>query len=1099
MRFALLLLTAGMLLCSSSFAQKITLNRDKIPLTEALAAIQTQSGFSVMFDEALIRKAQPVNVHVRDGSVEEALRQCFDNQPFTYTINNRTVLITPKPASTEAVAAVVTGKVISGRNEPLPGVTVSTKSGTATVTSDKDGLYSIKITESNPVLVFSYVGYTTQEVVVNKSTVINITLREQATGLEDVVVVGYGQQKKVSLIGAISTVNAQDLKQPVANMTNLLAGRVAGIVGVQRSGQPGYDNADIYIRGISTFTNSRPLILVDGVERDFSNVDPEDIASFSILKDASATAVYGVRGANGVIIITTKKGKVGKPLINMQYDQGITQFTQLPEFADGVTYMQMANEAYHNSNPNDPLPKYTQDRIDKTISGVDPDLYPNVDWFAELFKKTGQNRRARVNASGGSDNAQYYLSLGYYDENGLYKTDDLANYNSAIKFTRYNFTSNLTLKVTKSTKVDFGAAGWISNGNFPGSSVGDIWGAAYLLPPILIPKVYSNGLYSQLRTGDIFNPYNRLTQTGYVTEFRSQLWSNIRVTQDLGKILKGLSATAMYSFDNYNTHTIRRTKSVDGYLARGRDSAGKLLLDQTSIGTSFLGYERANGGSRQYNLEASVNYINKFGLHDVTGMLLFNQYDRSDAFAGDFIGSIPFRFMGIAGRATYGYDGKYLADINFGYNGSETFAPNKRYGFFPAYGVGWVASQEDFFEPLSDIVQFLKVKYTYGEVGNSNIGGRRFAYISTVGGGNRYLDGNYTYGQNGTNQTINGLDIGDYAVNVTWEKAIKQNLGVELKTWNNALTLQVDVFREDRKAIFRQRGDVPNYVGVLSLPYANLGEVHNRGIDASIDLNKQVGKDWMIGLRGNFTWTRAKVIDDANAPWPYPWQQRIGRKFGQRFGYTDLGLFKDDKDVANSPYQTGTNKAGDIKYKDMNGDGKIDSYDQGPIGYGAFPEIVYGFGPTISWKGFSIAGWFKGISNVDISLNGDGLQPFSQGGERGNLMKQITDRWTPDNTNPRPLYPRLTYGNDNMNYANSTWWVKNGAFLRLQTLQLSYDFARSSWLKYVGMSNLSVYFIGYNLWTKSEFDMWDVELGDGKGATYPLTKTFNFGIKCSFK
>lgn len=1096
MRLLTLQLAALLLVSLTVCAQKISLEKSNIPLAEALKDIRLQSGYSVLYDEDLIGKAQKVNLRLKDATLEEALQQCFSNQPFTYAINKTTIVVTPRKAQPPSIVQQITGKVVDEKALPLFGVTVSSKDGNTVTTTQKDGSYVIALPDGNNLLVFSYVGYTQQEVPINHLKEINITLKANVAGLEDVVVVGYGQQKKVSLIGAISTVKAEELKQPVANMTNLVAGRIAGVVGVQRSGQPGYDNADIYIRGISTFSNSKPLVLVDGVERDFGNVDPEDIASFSILKDASATAVYGVRGANGVIIIQTKQGKSSKPLINAQYDQGITQFTRIPEFADGPTYMRMANEANRNSNPNDPLPKYTEERIAQTINGEDPDLYPNVDWFDVLFKKHGQNRRARLNASGGSDKAQYYLSIGYYDENGLYKTDDLANYNSAIKFTRYNFTANLGLKVTKSTKIDFGASGWISNGNFPGSSVGDIWNAAYLLPPILIPPVYSNGLFAQIRTGDIFNPYNRLTQSGYVTEFRSQLWSNIRVTQDLGAILKGLSATAMFSFDNYNSHTISRTKSVDGYLARGRDSTGKLLLDQTSIGTSFLGYSRSNGGTRQYYSEAALNYNNSFGKSNVSGLLLFNASDRQDAFAGDFINSIPYRYLGIAGRATYGWDGKYLAEVNFGYNGSETFAPKKRFGFFPSYGVGWLLSEEQFFEPVTKVLSFVKLRYSYGLVGNSSIGGRRFAYISTVGGGS---GGSYSYGRNGTDRSFNSLDIGDYAVDVTWEKATKQNLGIELKTWNNALSLIVDVFREDRKAIFRQRGDVPNYVGVLALPWANLGEIHNRGIDGTLDFTKQVGRDWTIAVRGNFTWTRAKVIDDANAPWPYPWQQRIGRKFGQRFGYIDLGLFKDDKDVANSPYQTGVNKAGDIKYKDLNGDGKIDSYDAGPIGYGSFPEIVYGFGPTITYKGFSVAGWFKGISNVDISLNGDGLQPFSQGGERGNLLKQITDRWTPDNLNPRPLYPRLTYGNDNMNYANSTWWVKNGAFLRLQTLQVSYDFARSKWLKYVGMSNLSIYFIGYNLWTASKFDMWDVELGDGKGATYPLIKTYNFGIKCSFK
>lgn len=1098
----LLLLMAFLHVSTATFAQRITLNKSNIPLLEALNDIRLQSKYSILYDEDLIRKAKTVSIRVKDASLNEVLKQCFDNQPFTFVINKQSILITPKRDSNEPTSVTVvnqvievTGKVTDEKGQPVAGVTVKLKETNVITLTQKDGSYTIKVPNGNGTLVFSSVGYSLQEVAINNTKEINIVLKELATGLTDVVVVGYGQQKKVSLIGAISTVKAEDLKQPVANLTDVIAGRIAGVIGVQRSGQPGYDNAEIYIRGISTFTGSGPLVLVDGVERDFANVDPEDISSFSILKDASATAVYGVRGANGVIIIQTKKGRAGKPLINAQYDQGVTEFTRIPQFADGVTYMQMANEAYHSSNPNDPLPKYSQDRINKTASGVDKDLYPNVNWLDVLFNKTGQNRRARVNASGGSENAQYYLSIGYYDEKGLYKTDELANYNSAIKFKRFNFTSNLSLNITKSTKVDFGAAGWISNGNYPGNSVDAIWGSGYLLPPIIIPPIYSNGLNSQIRTGDILNPYNLLTQSGYSTELRSQLWSNIRVTQDLGMFLKGLSVTGMFSFDNYNAHTIFRTKTVDGYLATGRDTAGKLLLDKTSIGTSFLGYNRTNGGSRQFYDEVSMNYHHENGRHSYTGLLLFNQSDKQDAFAGDFIGSIPYRYMGLAGRATYAFDNRYLAEANFGYNGSETFAPGKRYGFFPAFGAGWILSQESFFKPLSKLFEFFKIRYSYGEVGNSNIGGRRFAYISTVGGGN----GGYSYGQNGTDQTIGGTDIGDYAVSVSWERAKKQNLGVEIKMLDNAISLTVDVFRENRTGIFRQRGDVPNYAGLLSLPYANLGEIHNRGIDGTLELNKRINKDLQLGFRGTFTWTRAIVINDANAPWPYPWQQRIGRKFGTRFGYTDLGLFTSDADVANSPYQTGTNKAGDIKYKDLNGDGKIDSYDAGPIGYGSLPEIVYGFGPTINWKGFALAAWFKGISHVDISLSGDGLQPFSQGGERGNLLAQITDRWTPDNPNPRPFYPRLTYGNDNMNYASSTWWKKNAAFMRLQTAQLSYDFAGAKWLKHTGMTNMSLYFIGYNLWTLSGFKLWDVELGDGRGSQYPLLKTYNFGIKCTFK
>jgi TonB-linked SusC/RagA family outer membrane protein len=1104
MKLTFVLLLAALLhVSAASYSQNINLKVKDVSLLDVFKQLHRQSGVEFVYDNKMLKEAKRVSVNAVNEPLSTVLDRCFSQQPLTYEIIQNMIVIKRKPAdnitdiapNNKPLAIVVTGKVTDDKGLPLPGVTVKLKEGSASTSTRKDGSYSIKLPNGSGTLVFTFIGFATQEVPVNNNREINVVLKEIATGLNDVVVVGYGQQKKVSLIGAISTIKAEDLKQPVANLSDLIAGRVAGVIGVQRSGQPGYDNAEIYIRGISTFTSSSPLVLVDGVERDLGNIDPEDIASFSILKDASATAVYGVRGANGVILIQTKKGKVGKATINAQYDQGITQFTRIPQFADGVTYMQMANEAYKSSNPNDPLPKYSNDRIQKTANGTDPDLYPNVDWFKVLFNKFGQNRRARVNANGGSENAQYYLSVGYYNENGLYKTDQLANYNSAIKFDRYNFTSNLTLNVTKTTKVDFGASGWISNGNYPGSSVDAIWGSAYVMPPIVIPPVYSNGLHSQIRTGDVLNPYNLLTQSGYVNEFRSQLWSNIRVTQDLGKILKGLSATAMYSFDNYNNHNISRTKTVDGYLASGRDDKGNLLLDKTSIGSSYLGFSRANGGTRQFYTEAAVNYNNTFGKHAVTGLILYNQSDKEDAFANDFISSIPYRYMGLAGRITYAYNNKYLAEANFGYNGSETFAPDHRFGFFPSFGLGWVISEESFFKPLANTFQFLKLRYSYGVVGNSNIGGRRFAYISTVGGGN----GNYSYGQNGTNQSTDGLDIGDYAVSVTWEKAKKQNLGLEFKMLDNAVSLTADAFQENRTGIFRQRGDVPAYAGIRTLPYANLGEIHNRGIDATLDINKRIGNNWVVAFRGNFTWNRAKVINDANAPYPYPWQQRIGRKLGQRFGYTDLGLFQSDADVANSPYQTGTNKAGDIKYKDLNGDGRIDSFDQQPIGYGSIPEIVYGFGPTITYKGFSVAGWFKGISNVDVSLNGDGLQPFSQGGERGNLLTQITDRWTPNSTNPRPFYPRLTYGNDNMNYANSTWWVKNGAFMRLQTLQLSYDFAGARWLRSAGMSNLSIYFIGYNLLTVSGFKLWDVELGDGHGAQYPLLKTYNVGIKCTFK
>lgn len=1099
--FAILLSTSGVLTAARSAAQdlsKVTISfgiREK-SLERALKEIERATSFRFAYKSSLLKPWSSVSLPAGKRSLDEALRILLAPANLSYEQQEQYIFIKPAPEKTEAPAPPpalkITGTVKDAMGKELIGVTIrNIATGKGAVTNE-NGFYTVEA-DPGQVLEYTYIGYVAQQVTVSERIVINIVLEAKAGSLNDVVIVGFGHQKKVTTIGAQTSIRAEELKQPVANLSNVLAGRVAGMIGVQRSGEPGYDNAQLWIRGISTFTNSSPLVLVDGVERSFNMIDPEDIASFSILKDASATAVYGVRGANGVILINLKKGKSGKPVINFQYNQGITAFTKVPDFVDGVTYLKVANEAYRNSNPNAVNPLYSDEAIQKTADRSDPDLYPDVDWYSEMFNKTGNNKRANVNVNGGSENAQYYLSLSYFDEAGLYKVDELSKYNHNVKFNRFNFTSNLNLKITKTTKLDFGASGYIANGNYPGRSASDIWGLATLVPPTVHPTRYSNGLYAQQRSGDLWNPYTELTQSGYSTELRNQLWSNVRVTQELDFITKGLSVTSMFSFDSYNGHDIKRRKTVDGYIATGRDADGNLQLDQTRVGQSYLGYERDNGGNRRIYTESAVNYARTFGKHDVGGMVLFNQSDYVDAFAGDFMAALPFRYRGLAGRATYGYDNRYLAEVNFGYNGSETFTPEKRYGFFPSFGAGWVVSNERFFSGIAKTVSFLKLRFSSGIVGNSSIEGRRFAYIATVDGGN----GGYTFGKQ-MNNKYDGFDIGEYAVDVTWERARKSNLGLDLKLLDNSISLTADLFREVRTGIFRGKGDVPQYIGYRNLPYGNFGVVHNNGIDATLEYTKRIGQV-DLGFRGNFTWNRAIVINDARAPWPYPWQQERGRKLGQRFGYIDLGLFKDEKEIANSPLQTGINKPGDIRYKDLNGDGRINDLDKGPIGSGSIPEMVYGFGPTIGYKGFSLGAFFKGISKVDILLNGSGLQPFSHGSTRGNLFTEIEDRWSPEHPDTRPFYPRLTYGTENMNYETSSYWVKNGAFLRLQNLEFSYTFQKPDWFRKLGLNNMRLYFIGYNLATFSEFKMWDVELGDGKGAMYPLIKTYNIGIDCRFK
>jgi len=882
----------------------------------------------------------------------------------------------------------VNGVVRDGIGNPLPGVTVRVIKAEKGTITDERGRFTIDVDPLGS-LEFSFIGYKRQELSVRNRVDLEVVLEAEEGGLNEVVVVGFGKQRKVSLVGAQSGVKVEELKQPVRNLSTLLAGRLAGIVGVQRSGEPGYDDAQIWIRGISTFTNSRPLVLVDGVERPFANVDPQDIESFNILKDASATAVYGVRGANGVILITTKRGKSQKTQINVDLNTGVTAFTRLPEYADGVTYMQMANEAITTRGG---TPQYSEETIQKTASGEDPYLYPNVNWIREIFNRFGTNRRANMNIQGGSDAASFYVSASYFDEVGLFKRDELARYNSAIKFTRYNFTTNLNLKVTASTRLEFGVQGYIGNGNYPGTSTAGIFGSALSTPPTVFPVRYPDGKIPALQDGSsVNNPYDQLTQSGFATEFRNQIFSNARVRQDLGFLLKGLSFTTMFSFDTYNQHNLRRTKSVDTWLATGRNSEGELEYRQTRIGTNYLNFSRGNGGNRQFYTETALNYENVFGKHRVGGLLLYNQSDKVDAFQDDFIASIPRRQRGLAGRGTYSFDDRYLFEANFGYNGSETFSPNRRYGFFPSAGLGWIASSEKFMQPAAGVIQFLKFRFSYGLVGNGEIEGRRFAYIATVAGTN-----GYAYGNERQNNYGDGYDIGEYASDVTWETARKTNLGVELTTLKDRLNIQVDFFHEKRDNIFLRRSSIPAMLGLRSNPYGNLGKTENKGIDASLDFNMKVGA-LMVGLKGNFTFNKNKVIEDDLPPWAYPYLERKGRKISQRFAYIAEGLFQDSLEILRSPKQTGDVRPGDIKFKDINGDGVINSYDQYPVGYGAVPEIVYGFGLNLAYRNVALGLFFQGVANVDTYTYGEGFIPFEQGGNRGNLMSVITDRWTPEN------------------------------------------------------------------------------------------------------
>ncbi|SBW03474.1 TonB-dependent receptor [uncultured Dysgonomonas sp.] len=1011
----------------------------------------------------------------------------------------------------------ITGRVIDEKGELLIGVTVKEVGTTNGIITDVNGVYTLKVTSKRSTLNFSYVGFDSQDILLgNSGNVIDVVMKESKTELDEVVVVGYGTQRRISTIGAQANVKLTDIKQPTASLSTSLVGRLAGIVAVQRTGEPGKDNADIWIRGISTMGNSNPLVLVDGVERSFNNIDPEDVESLTVLKDASATAVYGVRGANGVILIKTKPGISGKTSVSVDYYEGITRLTKIPKLASGTTYMQAVNEALRNGGN---APKYSETEILNTSLGTDPLLYPNVNWMDEVFNDIGHNRRANINVRGGGQTSNYYASVSYYDEQGLIKRDKSESYNSQIGYSRYNFTTNLNINVTPTTKLDVGASGYLGEGRSPHESTNVIFREAMTTSPVDLPVMFTiNGKdyipYTQPNSG-FNNPYVGATKRGFKTVTNSQIYSNLRLTQDLKFITEGLNLSGMFAFDTYNSRTVDQGKAESTYYWADKsnpyDRYGNPILVQTYEGSKTLGYEVNSEGNRKSYLEASLNYSRAFGEHRVSALFLYNQEDKVETFKNTSImQGLPYRSRGLAGRLTYSWNDKYFGEFNIGYNGSENFSPNKRYGTFPAFGIGWVPSNEAFWKPISNVVSFFKVRYTNGFIGNQATP-KRFLYLESL----EYSGGRgYTWGND--RREVDGYNVLNEAVDVTWERSHKQDLGFDIKLLKDDISIVVDLYKERRKGIFLDRGAVPGFIGLTATPVGNLGIVDNKGLELDLEYNKKLGKDLFVTLRGNFTYSKNKVIENDQPEQMYPWMDKRGHNTLARWGLIADGLYTQDEinqinawealsdaEKANTsrpfPTQFGAVQAGDIKYRDLNGDGQIDTYDETKIGRGDVPAIVYGFGFNIQYKNFSVSTLFQGTAQADRCLTGLGIQPFSGSGGEGNLFSNITDRWSEDNPSQDVFYPRLAYGADKNenNFKTSTWWQKDVSFLRLKSLQITYRLPKK-WTNSVLLNNASVYAMGTNLFTISDFKLWDPELNTNNGTLYPNISTYTIGINFNF-
>ena len=908
---------------------------------------------------------------------------------------------------------VITGVVRdSDTNEPIIGASVWLKNSSVGAVTDIDGKYSITIEGVGGVLEFSYIGMKKQEIAIIDQKSINVTLQPDTEVLDEVVVVGYGSQKKESVVGAISTLDIKKLKVPGASISNVLAGQLSGVVAMTRSGEPGKNSAaDFYIRGVSSFKGtSTPLVLVDGIERDLDLVDTDDIASFSILKDASASAVYGVRGANGVILITTKKGEEGKPAINVRTEFGFTSPTKRPKMLDSARWAELYNEASST--------KYYSDEVmQKYREHSDPDLYPDVDWFDALFDDMAENQRVNLSITGGGDIVKYYVSGSFYNESSIYKNaGNIYGYDSSINYNKFNFRANIDLNLTKSTVLNVNLANIYEKSFGPGfgDNDNDIWGYTFNASPNAFPIEYSDGKLSGPSTDSGFNPWNMLVHSGYREQFWNSAQALVGVTQDIGKLwkpLEGLTANLKFSWDAWNTTLQRRSKTPTFYHARGRDDQGNLIYDDNNgdgewdpvhTGSESLGFAIGRSGTMTRYLEGSLNYNRLFAeKHRVGALLLYNQKIHTNTQAGSGDAALPYKNQGLAGRVTYAFKDTYFAEVNVGYNGSENFARGHRFGFFPAAAIGWMMSNEKWFEPITNTVDMLKLKASYGKVGNDDIGGqRRWVYESSIVGG-----GNWQYGQS-ANQGGDGIRIGEVEnLNASWEEALKLNVGIEFSLFNK-VKVQADYFREERTGIFLQRAGLPAIVGISTIPYVNIGETLNQGFDSNIEYSQKIGNVY-VTARGNFTYNRNKLKNNDEPDWEYKYQNRIGKPFGsggsmQPFGLVALGLFQSQEEIDNSPVQSfGEYRVGDIKYQDINGDGVINSQDQIAIGYTNLPEIMYGFGATAQWKNWDFNVFFQGAARTSFFLSGSSVKSlFSSGNlERSAVNENIYNNvWMSTNT-----------------------------------------------------------------------------------------------------
>ena len=1094
-------------------AKTFTVSLKNVTLKEVISYVEKNSQYVFFFKPEVINQSTQISVSLKNATVKQLLDKVSEQANIVYEMKERQIVLKEKKVSEQSVSQkkrLLQGLVKDEQGNPIIGASIQLKNTGTGVITDLDGLFQIQVTDKNSVIVISYIGYVTQEISVGDRSSITVQLKEDTKSLEEVVVTAFGAtQKKETMVGSIQQVRPAELKVPSSSLSTSFAGRMAGVIAIQRSGQPGADGADFWIRGKSTFGDATGvLIVLDGVEissSDLNALDPEVIESFSILKDATATAMYGTRGANGVMIVTTKSGQdLLKPIINFRLETSMSQLTSVPEMVGGVDYMKLYNEALTTRGITTGL--YDDTKIRATEQGLNPLVYPNVDWYNEMFNKNAFAQRFNFNIRGGKKAVTYFMSASVKHDAGNLKSlsKDYFSYNNNINVMRYDFVNNLSIKATNTTKISLGLNVSLRDWKGPSAGVDGIFSMSREASPVDFPIVYPARNDKEIYTlwggmsGGIYNNGYRNPVAEYVVGYKKQFAStvnaNIRLDQDLKMVTKGLKLHVLASFKNWSkTETTRKAGYNQFEIDQYNEATGEYTLSRVgNEQKTALNTEGAATGDRRIFIQAYLDYKRKFGVHDVNAMLLYNQDQLDNNKPDNLLSSLPRRKQGIAARLSYAYDDRYLAEVNFGYNGSENFAKNNRFGFFPSIALGYNISQEKFWEPISNVISHFKLRGSYGLVGNDGIN-ERYAYLEDI-----VLSSDKWKYTTGVNQNVNlqgPVWNRYYNPNLTWEVGKKLNVGFDMQLFHQ-VNLNFDVFKEIRSKIYMQKvNTLPDFIGTGETKiYENSGKMKNVGFDIALDYNKQITKDFFLSFKGTLTYAHNTILERDEPPFQlYPNLSSVGYSRGQHLVYVADGLFRDQADVDSHAEQTlgYIPQPGDIKYVDQpdangNCDGIINTNDRVYMGYPEDPDIVYGFGPSMKYKNWDFSFFFQGAARTSILMSG--FHPFGKNATRGVMKFIADDYWSESNPNPNAAYPRLTRDTNANNTVNSSYWLRNGAFLKLKNAEIGYTFKM-----------FRAYLNGSNLLTFSPFEHWDPEMGGGSGMKYPTQRVFNIGIQFTFK